>query len=89
MKLYISDIRGLFDLPGIELLDESRRSRVYKYHRPEDQARCLTAGLMLRSVFGEDDACCMTESRLGKPILPNGPCFNLSHSGNKVVLLAD
>jgi hypothetical protein len=44
MKLYISDIRGLFDLPGIELLDEGRRNRVYRYHRPEDQARCLTAG---------------------------------------------
>lgn len=89
MKLYISDIRGLLDLPGIELLNESRRNRVYRYRRLEDQARCLTAGLMLRSVFGEDDASCMTVSQLGKPILPNGPCFNLSHSGNKVVLLAD
>ena len=89
MKLYISDIRGLFDLPGIELLDEGRRNRVYRYHRPEDQARCLTAGLMLRSVFGEDSASCMTVSQFGKPILPNGPCFNLSHSGHKVVLLAD
>lgn len=89
MKLYISDIRGLFDLPGIELLEESRRNRVYRYHRPDDQARCLTAGLMLRRVFGADHASCMTVSQFGKPILPNGPCFNLSHSGNKVVLLAD
>lgn len=89
MKLYICDIRGLLDLPGIELLDESRRNRVYRYRRLEDQARCLTAGLMLRSVFGEDDVSCMTVSQLGKPILPNGSCFNLSHSGNKVVLLAD
>jgi 4'-phosphopantetheinyl transferase len=89
MKLYISDIRGLFDLPGIELLDERRRNRVYRYRRLEDQARCLAAGLMLRSVFGEDDASRMTVSQFGKPILPKGLYFNLSHSGNKVVLLAD
>ena len=67
MKLYISDIRGLLDLPGIELLNESRRNRVYRYRRLEDQARCLTAGLMLRSVFGEDDAS-KTVSHLAKTI---------------------
>ncbi|MDI9470239.1 MAG: 4'-phosphopantetheinyl transferase superfamily protein [Bacillota bacterium] len=89
MKLYISDIRGLFDLPGISLLDAKRQDRVYRYRRLEDRVRCLTAGLMLQSVFGEDAVSSMTVSSFGKPILPNGPCFNLSHSGNMVVLLAD
>ena len=63
MKLYISDIRDLFDLPGIELLDESRKNRVYRYHRLEDRARCLTAGPCC-AVSLEDDASRMTVSFL-------------------------
>ena len=89
MKLYISDTREHFDLCGAELLEEERRIRLYRYRRLEDQARCLTAGLMLRCVLGKDAAACITLSRFGKPFLPGGPCFNLSHSGDKVVLLVD
>jgi len=83
----MSDIRYFYGLRGIELLDESRKNRVYRYRRAEDQARCLTAGLMLRSVFGKKTVESITSSQLGKPYLPDGPGFNLSHSGNKVVLL--
>lgn len=89
MKIYVCDIRGLLDLHGMELLDKERRNRVFRYRRLEDQARCLTAGLMLRSVLGKDAAARMALSRFGKPFLPKGPCFNLSHSGDKVVLLTD
>lgn len=89
MKLYISNIRELFDLCGIELLEENRKDRVYRYRRLEDRARCLTAGLMLRSVFGEEAAARIQPSQYGKLILPDGRSFNLSHSGDMVVLLTD
>lgn len=79
----------MFDLSGVELLEEGRRRRLYRYLRLEDQARCLTAGLMLRSVFGSEAVARMTLSQFGKPVLSGGPCFNLSHSGDKVVLLED
>lgn len=89
MTLYICDIRELADLPGMELLDRRRRERVHRYRRPEDQARCLAAGLLLRSVLGEERVSRVFLSEHGKPVLPEGPSFNLSHSGSKVVLLAD
>lgn len=89
MKLYICDIKEVLDFQGIELLDQQRRNRLFRYRRPEDQARCLTAGLMLRSVLGKEAAASMAATPLGKPFLQNGPCFNLSHSGEKVVLLTD
>ena len=89
VKLYISDIRELFDLSGVELLDEERRSRLYRYRQQEDRMRCLAAGLMLRCVFGKQAAARLSFSRFGKPTMPGGPDFNLSHSGDKVVLLTD
>jgi len=89
MKLFISDAKNLFDLSGVELLEEGRRRRLYRYLRLEDRARCLTAGLMLRRVFGSEAVERMTFSQFEKPVLPGGSCFNLSHSGDKVVLLVD
>ena len=89
MKLFISNAKDLLDLRGIEFLDEDRKRRVYRYLRLEDKARCLTAGLMLRRVFGREATAHMTFSQFGKPVLPGGSFFNLSHSGDKVVLLAD
>ena len=89
MKLYICDINNLLDLSGVELLEEDRRSRLYRYRRQEDRARCLAAGLMLRSVFGKEAAANIRSTETGKPVLPGGPCFNLSHSGDFVVLLED
>jgi len=87
MRIFICDIRGLLDLSGVELLEQERRQRMFRYRRPEDRARCLAAGLMLRSVLGKDAAASISASGFGKSFLPGGPCFNLSHSGHKVVLL--
>ena len=84
---YVCDISELNDLPGAELLICARRERMLRYLHREDMARCLAAGLMLRRVFGDNRAKHILVSPLGKPYLSGGPYFNLSHSGNKVVLL--
>ncbi|MBQ8507156.1 MAG: 4'-phosphopantetheinyl transferase superfamily protein [Clostridia bacterium] len=77
------------NLPGAELLEESRRIHMQRYLKVEDRARCLAAGLMLRTVLGRDRTALVQRSHLGKPYLPGGICFNLSHSGSKVVLAVD
>ena len=77
----------MMDLSGSMLLTEERRERMQRYIQLPDRARCLTAGLMLRAVFGSDKAQRIITTPLGKPYLPDGQCFNISHSGDKVVLL--
>lgn len=87
MDVCILDINCISDLQGKELLTPERRSRMERYLRKSDQARCLGAGLLLRYAFGEERAAQILPDGLGKPYLPEGPYFNLSHSGDKVVLL--
>lgn len=89
MDVYVSDISALPALSGFELLTEARRAQVLRYRRREDRARCLVAGLMLRRVLGPTQASDVIRTPWGKPYLPHGPHFNLSHSGDKVVLLVD
>lgn len=87
MNIYVSDITNLLDLPGSGQLTPARRARMQRYIRLEDRARCLAAGLLLRRVFGPEAAQRIAVTPLGKPYLPGGAHFSLSHSGSKVVLL--
>lgn len=87
MDIYILDINSIRDLSGKELLTPHRRERMERYLRRADQARCLGAGLLLRYAFGAEKAAQIVTDPMGKPYLPGGPYFNLSHSGDKVVLL--
>ena len=89
MNIYISSISQLMDMPGVELLPCVRRERIRRYMQLSDKVRCLTAGLMLRAVLGADQIQHVALSSLGKPYLPDGPYFNLSHSGDLVVLAVD
>ena len=86
-RIYLCDIRELLNLEGAELLTQARRERMTRFLRREDQARCLAAGLLLRRGLGKENAQKVTLTPFGKPYLREGPSFNLSHSGNKVVLL--
>ena len=87
MKLYISGIREIECLKGVELLTESRRARIDRYVRFEDKARCLIAGLLLRRVCGVTDDFQLTYGAKGKPYLKDGGAFfSISHSGDYVVL---
>ena len=85
MKLFLADISGFSQLEGLELLYDERRRRLEKYNIMEDKQRCLVAGLLLRYALG-DSVHRLRYGDRGKPYLPDGPCFSLSHSGNYVVL---
>lgn len=77
------DVSEFEDLAGLDLLTEERRERVSRFHVLEDKVRCLAAGLLLRKFVGPKEP---QYGPHGKPFLPDGPSFNLSHSGRYVVL---
>lgn len=85
MKLYYCAIGELMDLPGMDLITQERRARTERYHKPENRAESLAAGLLLRHALG-DAAEALQRNPQGKPCLPGGPCFNLSHSGEYAIL---
>lgn len=87
MKIYYCKTSDFLDLPGTELLSSSRRERVMRYLTASSKAECLAAGLLLRFVFGEHCEQTLTTNKYGKPQFPKSPpYFNLSHSGDFVVL---
>lgn len=90
MKLYLSPMRDFKDLSGLERLWPQRREKVLKYSNAADRARCLAGGLMLLHVLGICRDSQISFNRYGKPFLPEPALhFNLSHSGDYVVLAVD
>ena len=85
MLLYYFGISEITDMTGKQLLARSRREQIDRFLKDEDKKRCLTAGLLLRMAFGQKAEILETNS-YGKPYLRKGPFFNISHSGEYVVL---
>jgi len=72
-------------------LDPLERQRQLALKRPADQQRFLLARAGLRRLLGlwrgEDPARVpIVSNRHGKPFCPDGPQFNLSHSGDLILL---
>lgn len=86
MDVYYCLIDDFQDLTGSELLTPARRNRMLRYFQPEDQKRCLVAGLLLRAALGIDEALYVEADPNGKPFLPGGPFFNLTHAGDMVAM---
>jgi 4'-phosphopantetheinyl transferase len=63
-----------------------RARRISRLAREEDRLRSLAAGLLLYKVVGASEI--LYEER-GKPYIPGGPHFSLSHSGDYAVLAVD
>lgn len=78
-------------------LPSNKRDKIKKYHHPEDYFRSLVADLLSRLVLCKLIGITNTEFTLklttnanGKPYLQAAPChYNLSHSGEWVVLIVD
>ena len=85
MKLYISNMRPFMSLDGMDLVTDARRARIGAYMQPTDQARCLVAGMLLRKVCGVTEDSQLHFGEQDKPYL-RGKYFNISHSGDYVVL---
>lgn len=77
--------------PGAGLLSPAERARAARFVRPADAVayRAAHAGLreILGAITGQAPAALAFEiSAQGKPLLPGGPAFNLSHSGGWAAL---
>jgi 4'-phosphopantetheinyl transferase len=76
------------------LLDGHERERLDRFRRPADRARYLAAHALVRLVLAdavgrpaatlEFDRTCRCGAQHGKPVLPGGPGFSLTHAGELV-----
>ncbi|MCL2087158.1 MAG: 4'-phosphopantetheinyl transferase superfamily protein [Oscillospiraceae bacterium] len=101
MRIYVCAVRDFVDEtirePDLKkfrgLVTATRRKRISNYIKPQDKARCLVSGLLLRRFCGVIDDSQLEYGEKGKPFLKaqdpvQDPIqFNLSHSGEYVVLL--
>ena len=77
------------------LLDEGERAHAARFRFDRDRRRFLVRRGRLREVLGRATGVAparlaFTTGSHGKPALPDGPCFSLSHSGERMMLvLAD
>jgi 4'-phosphopantetheinyl transferase len=77
--------------PGlVGLLDADERGRLTRFRRAADRARYLAAHALVRLVLTEGrasaatlrfDRSCRCGEAHGKPVLPGGPGFSLTHAG--------
>jgi 4'-phosphopantetheinyl transferase len=83
------------DAPGlVEVLDGHERDRLDRFRRPADRARYLAAHALVRLVLAATvgtpaaalafDRTCRCGAQHGKPVLPGGPGFSLTHAGDLV-----
>ena len=79
---------SLQDLPPLAKLEAcaspERLAASRRFRFPEPRLRSLAAGWLLHRAFGARE---YLRNEWGKPYLPGGPHFNLSHSGDRVMLV--
>ena len=91
MKIYISDVSGFFTEEGLKtllpLVSEERRKKAERFLKIEDKIRCLYAEILLKKVHPDmTDKGFLTDEN-GKPYIPGGAPFSISHSGKYVAVM--
>lgn len=95
-RIYLMDTELIRDPITAEriyqALPEKRRKMADRYRYPEDRCRSLASGALLLKLCETEGLSPamedLTENAYGKPCFSAHPeiCFNLSHSGSKVIL---
>lgn len=85
INLYFLNINNVspYKAEYLSSLCETRRKKALSYRKEADTLRCISGGILMRKILGTDD---VSTAQNGKPYLENATKFNLSHSGNYVVL---
>ena len=65
-------------------VDEKRKEKALRYKNEDDQLLSFGAGYLLKKYLPLGE---IKKTSTGKPYLENGPFFNVSHSGEYVVLV--
>lgn len=86
LRLYLAktDPLAQWEREAIPLLSPVRQERLRHLRPQSDRLHAMGAGLLLRRVLGREEE--LVYGPQGKPSLPGGPCFNLSHGGGLAVL---
>jgi len=68
----------------LNFVDANRKVKALKFVQEKDQLLSLGAGYLVKKYLPQEN---ISETKSGKPYLKNGPYFNVSHSGEYVVLV--
>lgn len=82
MRLLLADINDVAP-EHFEQISPERQEKARRYKMEDDKKRCVLGGLMLKRFLGDTK---IYLNHGGKPLAENGKCFNLSHSGDYVLL---
>lgn len=84
VKLYTLDIETAFKHQKVLLsnISEAQKEKAYRYKNEIDQIRSLASSYLVNSLSKEP----LQFNDTGKPYYPNGPFFNISHSGKYIVM---
>ena len=63
-------------------LSEEQKERALRFKNEKDQMRCLLSSYLISQLSTEK----LQRNETGKPFYPNGPFFNISHSGKYVIM---
>ena len=85
MKIYLADIASVLPRHR-EYISAQRLQKTLRYRMPDDQKRCIAGSVLLRCFLGDT---AILDNGFGKPVSESGICFNLSHSGEWVLLAVD
>ena len=85
-EIFHADVSALPSTDALEAYaDPTRLAAARRTRDPEARRRTLAAGWLLCRAFGKRAD--YVRGPHGKPALPGGPFFNLSHSGERVLLV--
>lgn len=84
VKLYTIDINTAFHHKKtlLEKVNESQKEKAMKYKNEIDQIRSLASSYLINKLSKEP----LLFNDMGKPFFENGPSFNVSHSGQYIVM---
>lgn len=68
----------------LTFVDENRRTKALKFVQEKDQLLSLGAGYLIKKYLPKEE---MKETKSGKPYKKGGPFFNISHSGEYVIMV--
>ena len=66
----------------LKALSDEQKEKAFRFKNEKDQMRCLLSSYLMSQLSKED----LQRNLTGKPYYPNGPFFNISHSGKYVIM---
>ena len=63
-------------------LSDEQKEKAYRFKNEKDQMRSLLSSYLINQLSKEE----LKKNKMGKPYYPNGPFFNISHSGKYVIM---